>query len=389
MKHFLVLGGGFGGVEAAIKLRKKGYNVTLISNRDYLFIYPISIWIPVNGISFEKSKLPLANLQKKHGFNLIIDSVKSIDAKNKTVQLKNGEASYDYLFIALGMSKMKMKGIENTLSICGHPEQAISIKEELDKLVQTGSGRIAIGFGANPKDPKSTVVRGGPAFELLFNMSTYLKRQGLSKNFELNFFAPMPEPGKKMGSNVVKNLGKFYNHYGINEHVGTKITGFTKNEIQFENGKTLESDLIIFIAGGSGHPVFQNSDLPLTEAGFVKTLPTCQVEGYPEIYAIGDSAELLGPAWGAKQGHMAEIMADVAVYNVHQELIGSGKTKSYIDKISIICVMDSGNGAAWISRTAKKERMIMLPVIGHWLKKGWGFYYKNSKMKRIPRIPGI
>ncbi len=86
---------------------------------------------------------------------------------------------------------------------------------------------------------------------------------------------------------------------------------------------------------------------------------------------------------------MAEIMADVAAYNVHQELIGSGKTKSYIDKISIICVMDSGNGAAYISRNTKKERMIMLPVIGHWLKKGWGFYYKNSKMKRIPRIPGM
>jgi len=69
MKNFLVLGGGFAGVEAAIKLRKQGYNVTLISDRDYLFIYPISIWIPVNGISFEDSKMPLADLQKKHGFN--------------------------------------------------------------------------------------------------------------------------------------------------------------------------------------------------------------------------------------------------------------------------------------------------------------------------------
>lgn len=118
-------------------------------------------------------------------------------------------------------------------------------------------------------------------------------------------------------------------------------------------------------------------------------MPTCQVEGYPEIYAIGDSAELLGPAWGAKQGHMAEIMADVAAYNVHQQITGSGKTKSYVDKVSIICVMDSGDGAAWVSRTVKKETMLMLPVIGHWIKKGWGFYYKNSKMKRIPRIPGM
>jgi len=320
---------------------------------------------------------------------LIVDSVESIDAKNKTVKLANGEEAYDYLFIALGMGKVPMKGLENTLSICGQPQQAVSIKDELDKLVQIGKGTISIGFGGNPKDTKGSAVRGGPAFELLFNISTYLKKKGLSKNFELNFFAPMAEPGKRMGTNAVKNLGKFYKHYGINEHVGTKITGFTKNEIHFEDGKTLESDLVVFIPGGSGHPILKESGLPLSDAGFVKTLPTCQVEGFPEVYAIGDSAELLGPAWGAKQGHMAEIMAEVAAYNVHQQITGSGKTKSYVDKVSIICVMDSGNGAAWVSRTAKKEKMIMLPVIGHWMKKGWGFYFKNSKMKRIPRIPGM
>lgn len=389
MKHFLVLGGGFAGVEAAIKLRKKGYNVTLVSDRDYLFIYPISIWIPVKGISFEDSKMPLADLQKKHGFNLIVDSVESIDIKNKTVKLSKGEESYDYLFIALGMHKVNVKGAENTLSICGKPEQAVSIGEELEKLVLAGKGKIAVGFGGNPKDPKGSAVRGGPAFELLFNISTYLKKKGLSENFELTFFAPMAEPGKRMGAKAVENLGKFYKHYRIKERVGIKITGFTKNEVLFENGDKLESDLIVFIAGGSGHSVLQESGLPLSDAGFVKTLPTCQVEGHPEIFAIGDSAELLGPAWGAKQGHMAEIMADVAAYNAHQQIIGSGKTKSYVDKVSIICVMDSGDGAAWVERTQKKETMIMLPIVGHWLKKGWGFYFKNSKMKRIPRIPGM
>jgi sulfide:quinone oxidoreductase len=389
MNHFLVLGGGFAGVEATIKLRQQGYKVTLISDRDYLFIYPISIWIPVKGVSFDDCKMPLSGLQKKHGFDLIVDRVESIDVKNKTVKLTHGVQSYDYLFVALGIDKVPVKGGENTLSICGKPEQAVSIGDQLEKLVQSGKGKIAVGFGGNPKDAKGSAVRGGPAFELLFNISTYLKKKGLSNNFEINFFAPMAEPGKRMGAKAVGNLAKFFKHYGIKEHTGVKITGFSKNEIHFEDGKVLESDLIVFIAGGSGHPVLQNSGLPLSDAGFVKTLPTCQVEGFPEIYAIGDSAELLGPAWGAKQGHMAEIMADVAAYNAHQHIIGSGKTKSYVEKVSIICIMDSGDGAAWVERTSKKETMMMLPIVGHWLKKGWGFYYKNSKMKRMPRIPGM
>jgi len=389
MKKMLVLGGGFAGVEAAIKLRKNGYDVTLVSDRDYLFIYPISIWIPTNEISFEDSTLKLADLQKKHGFNLIIDKVEKLDAANKKVTLQNQELSYDYLFIAFGMSKRKINGIEHTLSICGAPNHALSIKDELDKLIDKGHGKIAIGFGANPDDPTGSVVRGGPAFELLFNISTYLKRKGILNNFELNMFAPMPKPGIKMGKKAYENIDKFLKHYSITKYVGKKILGFTKNEILFEDNSKLESDLIIYISGGEGHDILKKSGLPINKAGFILTKPTCQVEGFNDVYAIGDAAHLLGPEWGAKQGHMAEIMADVAAYNVHQQIIRSAKTKSYVDKISIVCIMDSGNGAAWVSRTAKKESMFMLPIIGHWIKKGWGFYYKNTKLKRIPRIPGM
>jgi sulfide:quinone oxidoreductase len=50
--NILILGGGFAGVEAAIKLKKHKYEVTLISDRDFLFIYPVSIWIPVGKRSF-------------------------------------------------------------------------------------------------------------------------------------------------------------------------------------------------------------------------------------------------------------------------------------------------------------------------------------------------
>lgn len=389
MKDFLILGGGFAGVEAAIKLRKKGYNVTIVSDRDYLFVYPISIWIPVDGISFDDTKIPLADLQKKHGFNLIIDKVEKIDTNNKTVKLKNQEITYEYLFIALGMDKRHINGIENTLSICGAPKQALEIKDELEKLVNKGEGKIAIGFGVNPNDPTGSVVRGGPAFELLFNISTYLKKKGLLDSFELNMFAPMEHPGRKMGEKAYKNMGKFFEMYKVNRHVGKKIVGFTKNEVLFEGGNKLESDLTIFISGGEGHHTLKDSGLPLNKAGFIMTDETCQVDGFPEVYAIGDSAHLLGPQWVAKQGHMAEIMADTASYNVHQRIIGSGKTEGYIDKISIVCVMDSGNGAAYTKRTAKSETFMMLPIIGHWLKKAWGFYYKNSKMKRMPRIPGM
>lgn len=389
MKKFLILGGGFAGVEAAIKLRKLNYDVTLVSDRDYLFVYPISIWIPTKGIDFNDAKLSLDALQRKHGFKLIVEKVDSIDAKQQKVKLQSQEVTYDYLFIALGMTKVQPKGIEHTLSICGAPEQTILVKDELEKLVQKGKGKIAIGFGGNPNDDSGSAVRGGPAFEMLFNISTYLKKKKLLDQFELHFFAPMPKPGIKMGETAYNSFDKFFKRYQIQKHIGKKILGFEKGKIRIEDDKVLESDLTIFTAGGKGLPLIENSDLPTNKAGFIETLPTLQVVGYPEIYAIGDAANLLGPKWGAKQGHMAEIMADVAVDNAHQMIIGSGESQSYIDKVSIICIMDSGDGAAIVKRDSKSDSMLMLPIIGHWMKKAWGFYYKNSKLGRIPRIPGM
>ena len=389
MEKFVVLGGGFAGVEAAIRLKKYGYNVTLVSDRDYLFIYPVSIWVPTKKKSFDDVKIPLSALQGKHGFDVVVDSVKRIDIHNNTVALSENTLTYDYLFIAMGMHKVMAKGLEFTHSICGHPEEAVNIQKELEKLVQQGYGKIAVGFGGNPIDPTATAVRGGPAFELIFNISHYLKKKGLREKFELTFFAPMKEPGKRMGQKALDKMDVFFKHYHISKQVGKKIKEFEKDAVVFDDGSKLNSDLIIYIPGGDGHKVIKGSELPLSDAGFIKINELCRVEGHRNIYAIGDVAEIVGHDWAAKQGHIAEVMADVSTYNVHNELTGKGKRKSYWEKLHIICVMDSGDGAAFVVRNHKRDFIIPLPVIGHWLKKGWGFYYKNSKLKKMPRIPGL
>jgi len=390
MIKVLILGGGFAGLEAAIFLKKhKEVEVTLVSDRDYFYIYPTSIWIPTGESTKEDVSIPMDKLAFKHGFQLIVDPVTKLEAKEKKVTLASGRVldGYDYIVIALGQDKIKLQGMENTLSICGKPEEATELYNRLDTLVQKGSGKIAMGFGGNSKDPSA--VRGGPAFEVLFNVDTYLKRAGIRDNFELTFFAPMEKPGMKMGHKAVEMMDKMFEMTNINKKVGSKITSFEKDGISFEDGTKIDSDLTMFISAGTGHNIIGQSELPLSDAGFVKTNEYNEVEGFSGIYAIGDSAALIGPEWKAKQGHVAEVMARNIAHNIYQDYQGIESKRSYVEHINILCVMDTGNGAAFVHRNDNGGKMIPMPIVGHWMKKGWGWYFRNSKLAKIPRIPGL
>lgn len=387
MKKVLVLGGGFAGVESAIYLKKEGFDVTLVSDRDYLYIYPISIWIPIKEKEFDDVKLLLKELGDVHKFELVVDEVVSIDAQNKKVECKNSLfEDFDFLVIALGADKLKPKGSENFVSICSNPSEALKIEEKLNELVQKGSGKIAFGFGGNPKD--TSAVRGGPQFEMMFNIHNYFKKAGIRDNFEFSFFAPMEKPGARMGEKALGMMDMMFEKYNIKKYTGKKIKEFVSDGVVLEDDTKIESDLTLFIPAGEGHSVVKDSDLPQNEAGFIKIDEYCRVEGFDDIYAVGDVAELKGPSWRAKQGHIAEVMARNTAYNIKASIEG-GEKKSYIEHINILCLMDTGDGAALVYRDDKTAKIIPLPYIGHLLKKGWGWYFKNSKLNKIPRIPGM
>jgi sulfide:quinone oxidoreductase len=240
-----------------------------------MFVYPISIWITTNRLPFKKATISLDKLATKYGFRLIVDEFIGLNANENKVILKNRELSYDYLVMASGAAKVVHPGIENTLSICGNPDQSVKIRERFNTLAQKG-GNIAIGFGGNPKD--QSAVRGGPAFELMFNLMHELKRRKNKQKVTFSFFSPMPEPGRRMGEKGYKLLLKMLKQYGIERRVGKKIKQFEPDGIIFEDDSRLNSDLTLFIPAGAGPGYLAKTQLPLNEAGFIKINEHCKVK---------------------------------------------------------------------------------------------------------------
>lgn len=387
-KQALVLGGGFAGVEAASELARSGrFDVTLVSDRDFLYLNPISIWIPTRAIEPERARVPLRSIAAKRGFRLLVDRVASISAAEHRVRLDGGELRYDYLVIALGGSKLKPQGVDHTLSICGAPSAAVDIRDRLDALIARGTGSIAVGFGGNPKD--RSAVRGGPAFELLFNIAHTLRKRGLRDRFTLTFFAPMAEPGERMGRRALDLTASMFRRDGIASRTGTPIAGFDEQGVAFADGSRLDADLVLFIPGVAGHPALAASDLPLNDAGFVRIDDHGLVAGTADVYAAGDVAAIEGPEWRAKQGHTAEVMARNAAANIVAAETGRAERRGYQAHLSIVCLMDVGNGAAMVYRGRTRNIVVPLPIVGHWLKQGWGAYARLTKLGRLRRLPGL
>ncbi len=382
----LVLGGGFAGLESAIQLAGRGFDVTLVSDRPYLFMHPTSIWIPTGEARFEDACLDLADVARRRGFRLRVGAVEAVHAAERRAVVDGEPIAADRLVIALGGARLRPPGVEHTRTLGGAPAAATAFREALDALLARGSGRIAVGFGGNPKD--GSAVRGGPAFEVVFNLDTLLRRRGLRDRFTLAFFAPMPRPGERMGDRAVELVGKMFTRRGIEPRFGKKITGFTPDGVQLDGGDRIEADLVVFIPAGEGHPVAKASDLPLNEAGFVRIDAGCAVPGRPGVWAVGDVAALEGPSWRAKQGHLAEVMARVAAENVAAVAAGRAPEASYLDHLSILCLMDTGDGAALVHRDDRRQRVVPMPVVGHWAKKAWGAWFKAQKRGRAPRLPG-
>ncbi|WP_242361032.1 NAD(P)/FAD-dependent oxidoreductase [Anaeromyxobacter sp. SG17] len=383
-RSVLVLGGGFAGLESAIQFRRRGYDVTLVTERPYLFIYPTSIWIPTGESRFEDACLDLETVARERGFRLVVGRVDAVDGAAKRATVGTQTYTADHLVLALGASRLRPPGIEHTQTLGGDPEGTRRFKDALQALVARGAGRIAIGFGGNPKD--GSAVRGGPAFEMIFNVDTLLRRRGLRDRFALTFFAPMPRPGERMGARAVEAVARMFARRGIESRYGKKIAAFTAEGVSLEDGARIGADLVAFIPAGDGHPVAKASALPRNEAGFVTVDAGCAVPGLPGVWAVGDVAALEGPAWRAKQGHLAEVMARTAAANAAAVDCGRPARASYLAHMAIVCLMDTGDGGAFVYRDDAKERLVPLPVVGHWAKKRWAAYFKAQKRGRVPRL---
>ena len=373
MHRITVIGAGFAALTAIRELRAadKQLHIDVVAPKAELVFLPGTIWIPTGLRQAEDLTIDLANFFHRTRVSYHPSKVIGLENRGRKVLTEDGELENDGLVIACGGRFIKkLPGIEHAITPCEGIPAAEKIR---DRLQQLEGGTLAFGFSGNPKEPAA--MRGGPVFEFLFGIDSYLRKQGRRDQFRLVFFTPAEKPGQRLGPKAVKGLLDTMAKRGIELHIGHKMKSFEENKVVTEGGE-FNADLIVFMPGMTGNKWFDNTELPRSAGGMIAANKFCQVEGWDRVYVAGDSGSFPGPDWLPKQAHMADLQAQAAAANLLAEL--SGRTPKKTFKAELLCIIDSYNTGSTVMRTEKRNLVTPPSVAFHWAKRlfEWNYLHK-------------
>jgi NADH:ubiquinone reductase (H+-translocating) len=284
-----IVGGGFGGVKAALELAKDSKNhITLISDKPDFQYYP-ALYGTATGRSHLQSWVPLgAIFAGKNNIEVIIDAVKSIDPVAKKLTSETGnDYHYERLIMALG-SVTTYFGIE------GLDDFAYGIKsyDEIKRLKHHLYQAIA---EEHEVEKQYVVIGGGPTgIELAASMGEYIKRLCDHHNVrhgrvKVTLLEAMPRLLPKMSEKTSAKVKERLEKIGVTVRLNEKVESASADGLMV-GGKPLRSHTIIWTSGVANHPFFAANAEHFEFAKNHKVIVDEYLRAKHGIYVIGDNA---------------------------------------------------------------------------------------------------
>ncbi|XP_037552318.1 apoptosis-inducing factor 2 [Nematolebias whitei] len=325
--HVVIVGGGFGGIAAAHQLKSQGIDFTLIDMRDAFHHNVAALRAALLPGFAKRTFIPYA---ETFGHSFVQGRVERVDTDKQMVILQGGkEISYSHLILCTG-SDGPLPGRFNTeasyqTSIQTY-QDLVTQFQAADSVLVVGGGATGVEMASEIKteypDKKVVLIHSRIALadtELLPSVRQQAKEVLLEKGVELLL-------GQK-----VSNLSE------LRLNVTQKNT-----EVKTDKGETLTTDLIVCCAGLKINSAAYASSIPdsLAENGALKVNDHLQVEGFANIYAVGDCADVKEP----KLAYHAGLHAAVAVTNIINSLIGKELTMYRTGYVTMLLAMGRDDG---------------------------------------------
>lgn len=307
-QHIVIVGAGFGGVRAALKLANHPtFKVTLISDQTF-FEYHAALYRAATGRSPLEVAIPLRDFfHDANNIEVVTDKIIDIEVADKKAY---GESKsvwhYDSLILAVGSvtNYFGIKGLKRYSYGVKSINQALELKRHLhDDLVAGHAERNYVVVGG-----------GATGVELAAELAAYLKLIRQKHNLSgSQYHIHLVEAAEKilpaLPATFTDPLQKRLEKLGVILHMGTPILGETYKGIQLP-GQTIESHSVIWTAGMTTNPLItQEEDLTLSKRKKVDV--DDHLRGAQDVYVIGDSAETEYSGMAQTALHDANYVSDL------------------------------------------------------------------------------
>lgn len=330
--HVVIIGAGFGGLEAAKRLSKTPVQITLIDKRNYHLFQPLLYQVAIAGLSPVQIAYPVrAIFRRQQNLNFLMGEVTQIDFKSRQVVTKHKTLNYDYLILAAG-SRTNFFGMQS-IEKNGHEMKDIS------SAVATRNHLLKI-FEKASREPDESARRAMLTFVVVGGGPTGVESAGaLSELIHLVLTKDYPqmnlrdarvilvEASSHLMPNVYpRNLQaatlKLLRKKRVNIRLRTKVTGFDGKCVKLDDDENIASHTLIWTAGVHAARLVETLETEKRAGGRILVKPTLQLPGYPEVYVIGDAAYLEDETGQPLPllATVAQQQAKHAAKNIHREL---------------------------------------------------------------------
>jgi len=309
--RIVIIGGGFAGISLAKKLRNKKVQVVLLDKHNYHNFQPLMYQVATGGLEPDSIAYPIRKIvQEYKDFYFRLAEVREIDAQNNTIYADIGELKFDYLVIATGSktnyfgnkeierNSMAMKTIPQSLNIRSlileNFEQAlltndIDERHSLMNFVLVGGGPTGVELaGALAEMKKAILPKDYPDLDV--------------RKMEINLIQSGDRILNTMSENASEKAEKFLLDLGVSVWKNVRVTGYDGKTVTTNSDLSFDSATVIWTAGVQGAlPHGLKADSFIKNVDRIKVNQFNQVEGYDNLFAIGDIAVMTSEEY--PQGH--------------------------------------------------------------------------------------
>lgn len=320
--RIVIVGGGFGGLELAKKLKNERVEVLMLDRHNYHTFQPLLYQVATGALEAETIAFPLRRVfQGQENFSFGLTEVLKVNPEKNTIDTTIGEIAYDYLVLATGAEtnffgnqqlehfSMGMKTVPEALNLRSMILQSIEAvlsekdpgeKEELLTFVVVGGGPTGVELAGALAEFKNHILK---------------KDYPTLDNCEMRVFLIESKPVVLgvMSEQAAAKAKEYLEEMGVILYNGVRVKSFDGELLEINDGRKLRTRNVLWAAGVVAQ--FPEGIKPenIVSGNRIQTDEINRVKGCNNLFAIGDVAAVVTPE--TPQGHPG--VAQVAIQQGH------------------------------------------------------------------------